>query len=204
MNDRQSILNQARDVIRNDAAAVSSVESQLGESFIESIALLSQCKGKVLVTGMGTSGATARRMAHLLSCGGTPSMFIHPADGLHGGLGAVSSQDVLIALSKGGKSDEINEFVSRAKSRGVSAIIITANEDSPLGKLADVCLVINTPPGSEPGEMFPMGSTLAVSAVGDALALILMGLKGYPWEDFLFTHPGGAVGKNNTDQRQDL
>jgi arabinose-5-phosphate isomerase len=131
-------------------------------------------------------------------------LFIHPADGLHGGLGAVSSQDVLIAISKGGKSDEINEFVSRAKSRGLSVIVFTASENSALAKLADVCLVIKTLPGSDPGERFPMGSTLAVSAVGDALALVLMGLKDYSWENFIFTHPGGAVGKNNLDQSQDL
>ena len=142
-------------------------------------------------------------MAHLISCGGTPSMFIHPADSLHGGLGAVSGQDVLIAISKGGKSDEINEFVSRAKSRGLSVIVFTADENSALAKLADACLVIKTPPNSEPGNMLPMGSTLAVSAVGDALALVLMGLKDYSWENFIFTHPGGAVGKNNMDMRQD-
>lgn len=115
----------------------------------------------------------------------------------------MSSQDVLIALSKGGKSDEINEFVSRAKSRGLSAIIITADENSALAKLADVCLVIKTPPEAEPGNKLPMGSTLAVSAVGDALTLVLMGLKDYSWESFMFTHPGGAVGKNNQDMRQD-
>jgi arabinose-5-phosphate isomerase len=189
------VLARAREVIRGDRAALEAVESNLGEGFLRALDVLLHVQGKVLVTGMGTSGATARRIAHLLSCGGTPSLFIHPADGLHGGLGAVTSDDVVIAVSKGGESDELNDFCRLALERGSTVVAMTAVPESTLGRLGQAVLPVVTPDEADPGGMMAMGSALAACAVGDALAVVLMESRGYEWHRFERTHPGGAVGK---------
>lgn len=193
--DDAALLDVGRSVIRGDGAALAMVEVELGADFVATVRLLSRVRGKVLVTGMGTSGATARRIAHLLSCGGTPALFVHAADGLHGGLGAVAPEDCLVAISKGGESDELNEFCRRARERGAALVAMTAERSSPLARLADQVLPVVTPPESDPGDMMAMGSALGACAVGDALAVALMRLRGYPWERFESSHPGGAVGK---------
>lgn len=192
--DPARILELARRTIRRDAAAISGLEPQLDESFARTAQLLLDCTGKVLVTGLGTSGATARRVAHLLSVGGTPSLFIHAADALHGTLGAVTAGDCVIAISKGGESDELNDFVRRAHERGARIVSMTAAPESTLGRLSDQCLVVTTPDESDPGNMIAMGSALAACAMGDALAVSLMDARGYSWTDFMHSHPGGAVG----------
>jgi arabinose-5-phosphate isomerase len=193
--DNTEMLALGRSVIRDDIRAVSSVEAALDDAFVDVVRMLEACRGKVLVTGMGTSGATARRIAHLLSCGGTPSMFVHAADGLHGGLGAVDGDDIVIAISKGGESDELNEFCRLAAERGAGVIAMTAVVDSTLAAGSDLVLPVVTPEDADPGRMMAMGSALAACAVGDALAITLMRRRGYAWQDFERTHPGGAVGK---------
>jgi arabinose-5-phosphate isomerase len=193
--DNDALLELGRSVIRGDIDALAMAEADLDEGFVAAVDLLLGVRGKVLVTGMGTSGATARRIAHLLSCGGTPAVFVHAADGLHGGLGAVARGDCVIAISKGGESDELNEYCRRARALGAIVIAMTAEATSPLALIADHVLPIVTPPESDPGEMMAMGSALATCAVGDALAVVLMQLRGYAWERFESSHPGGAVGK---------
>jgi arabinose-5-phosphate isomerase len=193
--DDAVLMDVGRSVIRGDRAALAMVEDELGAEFVATVRLLRHVRGKVLVTGMGTSGATARRIAHLLSCGGTAALFVHAADGLHGGLGAVERGDCLIAISKGGESDELNDYCRRAKVRGASLVAMTAEASSTLAQLADQVLLVVTPPESDPGDMMAMGSAIGACAVGDALAVALMRLRGYPWERFESSHPGGAVGK---------
>ena len=193
--DDASLLDVGRSVIRGDITALATVEDGLGEEFVAAVHVLHGVRGKVLVTGMGTSGATARRIAHLLSCGGTPSVFVHAADGLHGGLGAVAREDCVIAISKGGETDELNEYCRRARALGALVIAMTAEVTSPLALIADHVLPVVTPAESDPGDMMAMGSALAACAVGDALAVALMQLRGYAWERFESSHPGGAVGK---------
>lgn len=193
--ERGEIIALAREVVRQDAAAVAAAEAALDDGFLATVQLLLACRGKTLVTGMGTSGATARRIAHLLAVGGTPALFVHAADGLHGGLGAVTADDVLIAISKGGESDELNEYVRRAKERGASVVAMTAESSSALAAMADAILLVQTPAESDFGGKIAMGSALANCAVGDALVAVLMTRRGYSWGDFDFTHPGGAVGK---------
>jgi arabinose-5-phosphate isomerase len=193
--DDAALLDVGRSVIRGDRAALAMAEDELGADYVAAVHLLLGVRGKVLVAGMGTSGATARRIAHLLSCAGTAALFVHPADGLHGGLGAVRADDCIIAISKGGESDELNEYCRRAGALGAPVIALTAEPGSPLGQLADRILPVVTPPETDPGEMMAMGSALAACAVGDALAVALMRLRGYPWERFESSHPGGAVGK---------
>ena len=191
----EALLTRARQVIRADRLALEAVEASLDGRFLDAVGLIMAVTGKVLVAGMGTSGATARRIAHLLSCGGTPALFVHPADGLHGGLGAVTSEDLVLAISKGGESDELNEFCRRAHERGAGVIAMTAEPGSTLGQLGQVTLPVVTPDEADPGGMMAMGSALAACAVGDALAVVLMEQRGYAWQRFERTHPGGAVGK---------
>lgn len=197
------ILESAREVIRREGAATAGIAEQLDESFLAAVSLLLGCQGKVFVAGSGTSGTVARRMAHLLSVCGTPAVFLHPMDALHGSLGAVSGPDVVIAISKGGGSAELNEFAGRAQERGARVLSLTARADSTLGRLADVSVQIAPAAHADPGGVIAMGSTLAVSAWGDALAVTLMRMRGYSWSQVLSAHPAGSVGRL-TDTPEEL
>ena len=196
--DAHAALDAAREVIRSESDAVAAVADQLDDSFLDAVEMLVSCTGKVFVTGSGTSGATARRMAHLLAVCGTPSMFIQPMDALHGTMGALTHGDILIAISKGGESDEINDFATRAKDRGVQVVAITSDPDATLAKASDLVVILHTAEGGDLGGVVAMGSTLVTSVWGDALAAVLMRRRGYSWDSFLHTHPAGAVGKMNT------
>jgi D-arabinose 5-phosphate isomerase GutQ len=191
-DDRLVAVGRARVVA--EIAALSTLESQIDDRLAATARILLAATGKVIPVGVGTSGVTARRLAHLLSVTGTPALFLHPADGLHGSLGAIEPGDVVIAISKGGQSSELNEFTRRAKTRGAKVIVLTSEEDSELAALGDVTVALPTPDGADPGGAIAMGSTLIASAWGDALAAALMDARGYPWAEVLFTHPGGAVG----------
>lgn len=184
----------AQDMVRAESAAVRQVAGQINDTMLEMAAHLLNQAGKTLIAGVGTSGAVARRMAHLLAVSGTPALFIHPTDALHGALGAVTGGDTVIAISKGGRSTELNEFATRARTRGAYVVAITADNASPLAGLADLTVHLVSPVEADPGGVIAMGSTLAVSAWGDALAVVLMRMRGYAWSDVLFTHPAGAVG----------
>jgi arabinose-5-phosphate isomerase len=164
--------------------------------FVRVVGLLSECEGKVVVTGSGTSGAIARRAAHLLSVTGTPSFFLSPGDGLHGGLGAIRGEDVIVAISKGGDSSELNEFCSRGKELGKALVAVTSEKDSPLARLAHHALVIPLVPDADWGKVVATGSSLAAGALLDGLVEACRVTRGYEWRSFFFTHPGGAVGKN--------
>jgi arabinose-5-phosphate isomerase len=149
----------------------------------------------VIVSGSGTSHAVALRFAHLLSCCGTPALFLHPGDSQHGAAGAVRAEDVLVALSKGGETTEVNFLVNVARERGAKVIGITEKPASTLGKLSDITLEIKAPEGVDPYGMIATGSSLFNSAFCDALCIVLLNLRGYSLEQFGETHPGGAVGQ---------
>jgi arabinose-5-phosphate isomerase len=197
MTDRSNaqLLEEARDAVRREATGVLAVADQLDESFTAVVRMLLECRGKVFVTGSGTSAAMARRMAHLLAVCGTPAVFIPAMDALHGTMGAVTAGDVLIAISRGGGSAEINDLARRVQARGAAVIAVTAAPESDLGALADQVVTLTTPPGADPGEVIAMGSTLVVGVWGDALAYVLMRLRRYGWDEFMNTHPAGAVGQ---------
>jgi D-arabinose 5-phosphate isomerase GutQ len=194
MTTDSSLLDAARQVVTNEGAAVLAVAEQLDATFVDVVELLENCQGKVFVTGSGTSGAVARRMAHLLAVCGTPSTFIHPMDALHGTMGALAPGDVLISISRGGESAEINDFSTRAQRRSVKVVALTAEPESSLGRLADITVVLTTAGEGDPGGVIAMGSTLVTAVWGDALANILMRRRGYGWDQVLETHPAGAVG----------
>lgn len=193
-NDQEQILQQARDTIQRECQVVDALIPQLGESVVEAAHLMLNCRGHILVAGAGTSNPVAARFAHLLSCCGTPALFIHPGDSQHGLSGAVTKRDVLFAISKGGETTEVNILARVAKSRGAKLIGLTEKPESTLAKLSDVVLCFKAPPDSDPYGMIATGSSLFNAALTDALCVILLELRGYSKEQFGETHPGGAVG----------
>lgn len=194
-SEADAVLTEARDAIRREAAGVLAAADQLDETFLQAVRWLYDCTGMVFVTGAGTSGAIARRMAHLLAVCGTPSVHLPGADALHGTMGAVRDGDIVIAISRGGGSREINDLTTRVQARGARVIALTAAPESELGTLADLVVTLTSPLGVDPGEVIAMGSTLVTAAWGDALALMLMRLRGYGWDQVLQSHPSGAVGQ---------
>ncbi len=188
------ILATARDVLLRESASVAALTEQLNEQFTQVVRLLLECDGHVLVAGSGTSNAIALRFAHLLSCCGTPALFIHPGDAQHGAAGAVTARDVLVAISKGGSTVEVNHLARIAKERGAKVIAFTEKPDSELGRMADAVLRILSVPGVDPFGMIATGSSLTNAAMCDALCVTLLNLRGYSEAAFSQTHPGGAVG----------
>jgi arabinose-5-phosphate isomerase len=189
------VLAAARQVVVAQIGGLQALVDDFDPAFLDVVELLASCAGKVFVAGSGTSGAIARRMAHLLSVCGTPSVPLQPMDALHGTMGAVSAGDVLIAISRGGKSTELNDLARRVRQRGAQTVALTSAPDSPLAQVADIVVRLPTDDVIDPGGVVAMGSTLVVGAWGDALATVLMRLKGYGWDQVLFTHPAGAVGQ---------
>lgn len=190
------ILECARRVVRADGDAIASALDSLDDSFLSAAQAIAQCTGKVLVTGSGTSGIIADRAAHLLSVGGTPAFFLPPARGLHGGLGVLRSQDIVLALSKGGSSSDLNEFCKRARTLCRCLIVITADPASELAQLAHHCVRLTVPDEADLGGVLATGSSLAAAAVTDAFVEVARLLRSYDWKQVLLTHPMGAVGRD--------
>ena len=185
----------ARAVVEREARAVAALADQFDRGLPDVLALLLNCQGHVLVTGAGTSHAMAQRLAHLLSCCGTPALCISAADSIHGGSGAITPDDVVFVISKGGHSAEINQFVEIARQRGAKVVAQTENSDSPLAQMSDAVFHVRTVGDVDPYGMIATGSSLVNGAAGDALCVLLLELRGYTRDDFGVTHPGGAVGK---------
>jgi arabinose-5-phosphate isomerase len=198
----EDLLATARELVTREATAMQVVTTALDSGLIEAARMLLAASGKVITVGVGTNGPVARRMAHLLSTTGTSALFLHPVDALHGSLGAISRGDVVIAISKGGQSSELNEFAERAKARGAQLIVLTAAPTAPLGLLGDLTIGLPTYPAADPGGIVAMGSSLIASAWGDALALVCMQMTGYGWDAVLHSHPFGAVGKMTAEPDQ--
>ena len=193
--DDAAIRRLGSEAIEREAAAVASVAGQLDASFETAVRTLLACEGKVLVSGSGTSHAVALRFAHLLSCVGTPALFLHPGDSQHGASGAVAEGDAWIGLSKGGETTEVVFLAGIARKRGATVLAITEKPESSLGRLADVVLHVTAPEGVDPFGMVATGSSLFSSAFCDAICVALLELRGYSVDDFGETHPGGAVGR---------
>ena len=192
--DEQQIMEMATDVISLESKAVASLVEQLKPSLVQAAQAMLNCRGHVIVAGSGTSHAVALRFAHLLSCCGTPALFLHPGDSQHGSAGAVRAEDILVALSKGGETTEVNFLAKVAKERGAMVIGITEKPASTLARLSNITLEIKAPEDVDPYGMIATGSSLFNSAFCDALCIVLLNLRGYSVEQFGQTHPGGAVG----------
>ena len=188
------ILDAARSRVSSEAAGVLAVADQLDETFLRVVDLILTLPGKVFVTGSGTSGIMARRMAHLLTVCGTPALYLQPMDALHGGMGVVGKGDLLIAISRGWASAEINDLARRLQDIGVGVVALTSAPDSELARLANVSVALRDVGGIDPGNVIAMGSTLVVGVWGDALAYVLMIRRENSCRQVLHNHTAGAVG----------
>jgi arabinose-5-phosphate isomerase len=181
----------AQKVLRTEAAAILALTDRLDERFVRAVGLLFECKGRVIVTGMGKSGIISRKIAATFSSTGTPAFFLHPAEAFHGDLGVIQADDVIVALSQSGETEEI-ETVRRL---GARLIALTGATESTLGQAADVALDCRVSEEACPMNLVPTASTTAALAMGDALAITLLVEKGFQPEDFANLHPGGKLGK---------
>ena len=189
------ILDLAREVLEIETEAVQRLSGRLDNTFVAAHHLMLQCKGRVVVSGIGKSGHIANKIASTLASTGTPSFFMHPAEAGHGDLGMIAGEDILMALSNSGESDELLVIAPLLKRRGTRMIAITGNPHSRLARLADVHLDASVPREACPLNLAPTASTTAVLALGDALAVTLLKARGFSAADFARTHPGGALGK---------
>ena len=194
MDDRE-IRELGQAVIERESAAVAGLAAQLPDGFAQGVRLLLECEGHVIVSGSGTSHAVALRFAHLLTCVGTPAVFLHPGDSQHGAAGAVRARDVWIGLSRGGETSEVCFLAGIARKRGATVLAITEKPSSSLGQMADLVLEVVPPEDIDPLGLVATGSSLFSSAFCDAMCVALLKLRGYSAESFGETHPGGAVGR---------
>ena len=189
------MLNRAKEILALERAGIEEVEKNLDENFLQALDLILSLRGRVAVTGVGKSGIIGRKISATLSSLGTPSFFLHPVEALHGDLGTLTKDDLLIAISYSGNTLEVCELVEIVKRRGIKVIAMTGNPESPLAKLADVVLNTKVPREACPFNLAPTTSTTATLALGDALAVCLFELRGLSSEDFRRNHPGGALGE---------
>jgi arabinose-5-phosphate isomerase len=188
-------LERAREVIRTEAAAVAGLEVRLGPIFLRAVELLRDCPGRVVVTGMGKSGAVARKVAGTLAGTGTPAVFLHPSDSAHGDAGAVLRGDVVLAISKSGETDELFPLLVAVERLGLPIVALVGKPDSTLARHADVALDVSVEREACPLDLAPTASTAAAMAMGDALAVALLEERGLGPEDLARFHPGGALGR---------
>jgi arabinose-5-phosphate isomerase len=188
-------LELARRVLRIEAKAVAALADRLGPEFGRAVELILACRGRVIVSGIGKSGHIARKIAATMASTGTPAFFVHAAEAVHGDLGMITRDDVLITLSNSGENDELLTIVPLVKRQGGRLIAITGNADSSLAKEADVHLDGRVDEEACPLNLAPTASTTAALALGDALAVALLDARGFGAEDFARSHPGGALGR---------
>jgi len=188
-------LELAREVLDIEASAVQALSIRLEESFLDALNVILNCDGRVIVSGMGKSGHIARKIAATLSSTGTPAYFVHPGEASHGDLGMIMPNDVIIALSYSGESQELMSIVPIIKRQGAKLICMTGNPTSSLATVADVHLNAAVDKEACPMGLAPTASTTAALALGDALAVALLDAKGFGAEDFARSHPGGSLGR---------
>lgn len=199
-----SSLEQAKRVLRIEAEAILGLIETIGENFDHAVDILLQCKGKVVVTGIGKSGQICRKIAATLASTGTPAFFLHPAEGIHGDLGMLAKEDVVIAISYSGETDELVQILPMVKRLGLPVIAMTGNSTSTLAKTADIVLDLRVREEACPMGLAPTASTTATLAMGDALAVSLLKKRGFKEDDFALLHPGGALGRKLLFRVKDL
>ena len=190
-----NIIKRARQVLDIEAEAVKNLKACIGKDFKQALALILNTKGRVVVSGMGKTGIIAQKFSATLASTGTPSLFLHSAEAIHGDLGRVTPDDVVIIISNSGQGEEIKQLLPLLKKIGSKIIGLTANRNSVLAKYSDVVLYIPVKKEACPLGLAPTASTTATLAMTDALAVCLVELKGFKEKDFAFYHPGGLLGK---------
>jgi arabinose-5-phosphate isomerase len=201
---KQATLLLARDILLLEANEINALASRLNGQFTDAVALILQCKGRVVVSGMGKSGHIGGKIASTLASTGTPAFFMHPAEASHGDLGMITTGDIVIALSNSGESDEILAIVPPLKRLGASIIAITGNDNSTLAKAADIHLSAHVAKEACPLGLAPTSSTTVALALGDALALCVLDQRDFTAEDFARSHPGGSLGRRLLIHVKDL
>jgi arabinose-5-phosphate isomerase len=195
MVTNKEILKQARRVLEIEAKAVKDLVNKLDSNFLKAVNLLYYCKGRVILTGIGKSGIIARKISATMASTGTPALYLHPAEGVHGDLGTVLSDDILIVVSNSGETKEVLEILPTIKRIGVKLIALTGKKDSTLAKSSDVVLDVGVKKEACPLGLAPTASTTAELAMGDALAIALLLKRGFKEKDYALLHPAGDLGK---------
>jgi arabinose-5-phosphate isomerase len=191
----KSITDLAKEVLDIEAHSILKLKNSINGNFEKAVDVLYSCKGRVIVTGMGKSGLIGKKIAATLSSTGTPSYFLHPAESTHGDSGIITKEDVIIAISNSGETQELLNLLPLIKRFGVQMISLTGNMNSTLSRTSDVALDISVEKEACPLNKAPTASTTATLAMGDALAVCLLEKRGFSEEDFLVFHPGGNLGK---------
>ncbi len=189
------MLEHARDVLRMEAEAVLELVPRIDENFAAAVSMILECEGRTVITGMGKSGLVGRKLAATLASTGTPSFYLHPAEGIHGDLGMVTCHDVVIALSNSGETGEVLNILPSLRRIGAKIIAMVGKADSTLGRNADVILDVGVSKEACPLGLAPTSSTTAALAYGDALALALLQKHHFTASQFAIFHPGGSLGR---------
>lgn len=198
------ILDAARKVLRIEAEAVAALTDRVNGEFVRAVEMILDCSGRVVVTGMGKSGLICQKIAATMASTGTPALFLHPAEGVHGDLGMMAKGDVVIAVSNSGETEELTRILPVIKRMGLPLIAMSGKPDSTLARAGDVFLDISVREEACPLQLAPTASTTATLAMGDALAVALLLERGFREEDFALYHPGGALGKRLLLRVEDL
>jgi arabinose-5-phosphate isomerase len=198
------VKKELRRVLALEASALRRLRSCIDDSYVTAVRWILGCRGKVILLGMGKSGLIAQKIASTLASTGTPALYLHPSEALHGGLGVVQRRDLVLALGKSGETDELNDILPSLRRLKTRIIALTANPESTLARSSD--LILDTPRLDEacPLNLAPTASTTAALAIGDALAIALMRARGFRKEEFARNHPGGQLGKRLTLRVSDI
>ena len=204
MTDRKRLLDMADRVLRLEAESIAALRQRLDDRFVRAVELMHGCRGRVIVTGMGKSGLIGRKIAATLASTGTPEYFLHPAEGVHGDIGMVAKDDLVLGLSNSGETDEVLAVLPAIKRLGIPLILLTGSPGSTLARQADVVLDVGVTEEACPINLAPTSSTTAALAMGDALAMALLDLRGLGPEDYAALHPRGSLGWQSLFRVRDL
>ena len=204
MGGASDVIRKAREVLDIEAGGIAAARDRVGEAFVRAVDILHDCTGKVIVTGVGKSGLVCHKIAATLASTGTPSFFLHAAEASHGDLGMIMRDDVVLAVSNSGESEEVLKMLPLIKRWGLRLIAMTGNSRSALAVSSDVILDVGVPEEACPLGLSPTASTTAALAMGDAIAVVLLERRGFKTEDFLLRHPGGALGRRLLLRTRDL
>ena len=194
-NNKTDFQQLGREVIATELAEITALQRRIDESFTQACELLLNCKGRIVVTGMGKSGHIGGKIAATLASTGSPAFFVHPGEASHGDLGMITKNDIVIALSNSGNTAEIATIIPILKRFGVPLISMTGDESSTLATAADINLDVSVSKEACPHDLAPTSSTTVALVMGDALAVALLQARGFTAEDFALSHPGGSLGK---------
>lgn len=204
MKKEKDIIRKAKEVVRKEANELLALQRRIGKNFVKAVEACFTCKGKVIVSGIGKSGIIGRKIAATLSSTGTPAFHLHPTEGVHGDVGLVTKDDVVIAISKSGETEELFKLIPSLRKIGAFIIAFTGNLESTLAKQSDVVLDISVDEEACPYNLVPTTSTAVTLALGDALALCLFHLNDLKPKDFALFHPGGNIGKKLLTRVEDV